>query len=74
MIEPAQKLGQSAQELAFSRSVHALTRIWFSLIDKHLTAGKLTDNSQEEEPGAAEKVPLTLLSPVKTYSTFLENA
>ena len=27
MIEPAQKLGQSAQELAFSRSVHALTRI-----------------------------------------------
>ena len=28
------------------------------------------DNSQEEEPEAAEKLSLTLLSPVKTNSTF----
>ena len=42
----------------------------FFLICKHLTARKLTDNSQEEKPEAAQELWPTLLSPVKTNSTF----
>ena len=42
----------------------------FFLICKHLTARKLTANSQEEEPEAAEELSPTLLSPVKTNLTF----
>ena len=54
-IAPAQKLGQSAQKISvFENIIHAHTRIWFYLIGKHLTARKLTDSSQEEEPEAAE--------------------
>ena len=44
----------------------------FFLIGKHLTARKLTDNTQEEEPEAAEELSTTLLSPVKTNSTFFQ--
>ena len=54
----------------FENIIHAHTRIWFFLICKHLTARKLTDNSQEEKPEAAQELWPTLLSPVKTNSTF----
>ena len=46
------------------------TRILFSLIGKRLTAKKLTDNSQEEEPEAVGKLSPDLLSPDKTNLTF----